>query len=145
MRKSLFAVLVFGAFSPAVVSAAEKPTWVEAMRAAHRGFAGQRGYVAQFGDSITFSMAFWTPIGWDEPDQYLTKDDGLAKRPRERRWRDTLQGLLARDSFIPGGKVVSGVPVVGLELLGLQRARESIDDGPSREYEEARLAARTRT
>jgi hypothetical protein len=57
--------------------AAEKPCWVEPMKAVHAGFNGNPGYVAQFGDSITFSMAFWTPIGWDEPDAYLSKDDGL--------------------------------------------------------------------
>jgi lysophospholipase L1-like esterase len=38
-------------------------------------------------------MAFWTPIGWDEPDAYLTSDDGLLKRPKDKRWRDTLQGF----------------------------------------------------
>ena len=43
--------------------AAEKPYWVEPMKAVHAGFHGNPGYVAQFGDSITYSMAFWTPIG----------------------------------------------------------------------------------
>lgn len=76
--------------------AADKPDWVEPMRAVHQTFQGTAGYVAQFGDSITYSMAFWTPIGWDEPDQYLTGDDGLPKRPPERRWRDTLQGFRAK-------------------------------------------------
>ena len=93
MRRILVAVLMLVTLAPTLVALAEEPAWVDAMRAVHRGFAGQRGYVAQLGDSITYSMAFWTPIGWDEPDQYLTKDDGLAKRPRERRWRDTLQGF----------------------------------------------------
>jgi lysophospholipase L1-like esterase len=78
------------------VLAAEPPAWVEAMRAVHRDFRGQAGYVAQFGDSITYSMAFWTPIGWDEPDQYLTAADGWPQRPAEKRWRDTLQGFRAK-------------------------------------------------
>lgn len=73
-------------------AAADAPAWVEPMAAVHAGFKGNPGYVAQLGDSITYSMAFWTPIGWDEPDQYLLKDDGLPKRP-EKRWRDTLQGF----------------------------------------------------
>jgi hypothetical protein len=62
------------------------------MRKTHAGFKGQRGYVAQFGDSITYSMAFWTPIGWDEPQRFLRQDDGLPKRPGESRWRDYVKG-----------------------------------------------------
>lgn len=65
---------------------------IEAMVKVHADFDGQRGYVAQFGDSITYSMAFWTPIGWDNPDQYLTEDDDLPKAPGEMRWRDYVKG-----------------------------------------------------
>ena len=72
------------------------PYWLDAMKAVHATFQGQTGYVAQFGDSITYSMAFWTPIGWDEPDRYLIAADGLPKRPKEKRWRDTLQGFRAK-------------------------------------------------
>ncbi len=86
----LFPLLCLATIS---ASAAEKPYWVEPMKTVHAGFHGNAGYVAQFGDSITYSMAFWTPIGWDEPDTYLTKDDGLPKRPKEKRWRNTLQGF----------------------------------------------------
>lgn len=63
-----------------------------AMRKVHAGFSGQPGYVAQFGDSITYTMAFWTPIGWDEPQRFLTLDDGLPKRPEKMRWRDHVKG-----------------------------------------------------
>lgn len=94
MRSIIFAGLSLTVLASPALSA-EPPRWVAAMRTAHRGFSGQAGYVAQFGDSITYSMAFWTAIGWDEPDQYLTQDDGLPKRP-ERRWRDTLQGFRAK-------------------------------------------------
>jgi len=65
---------------------------LEAMRKVHEGFTGQRGYVSQFGDSITYSMAFWSPIGWDSPEQYLTQEDGLPKTPRRLRWRDYVKG-----------------------------------------------------
>jgi parallel beta-helix repeat protein len=65
---------------------------VEAMRNVHADFEGQKGYVAQFGDSITYSMAFWTPIGWDAPEKFLTVDDGLPKTPKETRWRDHVKG-----------------------------------------------------
>ena len=62
------------------------------MRKVHAGFKGKPGYVAQFGDSITYSMAFWSPIGWDSPDRYLTHDDGLPKTPKNTRWRDWVKG-----------------------------------------------------
>ena len=90
--QTLFPLLCLATIS-ASAPAAEKPYWVEPMKTVHAGFHGNAGYVAQLGDSITYSMAFWTPIGWDEPDTYLTKDDGLPKRPKEKRWRDTLQGF----------------------------------------------------
>ncbi|WP_372897012.1 GDSL-type esterase/lipase family protein, partial [Stieleria sp.] len=70
----------------------QRPEVLAAMRQVHAGFDGQPGYVAQFGDSITHSMAFWTPIGWDEPQQYLTHDDGVPKRPEKMRWRDYVKG-----------------------------------------------------
>ena len=60
----------------------------------HQGFKGTTGYVAQFGDSITYSMAFWSPMSWDDPSKFL-KDDGLPKTPVNSRWRDTIKG--ARD------------------------------------------------
>jgi hypothetical protein len=66
-------------------------TWA-AMRRVHEGFKGQRGYVAQLGDSITYSMAFWSSMGWDEPQRYLTDDDGLPKKPGKMRWRDYVKG-----------------------------------------------------
>ncbi len=65
------------------------------MRRVHAGFDAAGGYVAQFGDSITYSMAFWSPIGWDAPDRYLTHDGGLPKTPLHARWRDVIRG--ARD------------------------------------------------
>ncbi len=36
--------------------------WAERMRAVHSHFTGTNGTFAQFGDSITFSMAFWAPL-----------------------------------------------------------------------------------
>ncbi len=94
MPVSRFAVCLATIFAFAAASpAAEKPYWVEPMEAVHAGFRGSPGYVAQFGDSITYSMAFWTPIGWDEADKYLSGDDGLPHRPKDKRWRDTLEGF----------------------------------------------------
>lgn len=84
---------------------AEKPTGAPAsklapevlarMREVHAGFKGQEGYVAQFGDSITYSRAFWSPMSWDDPSQYLSTDDGLPKAPGKAAWKNTIKG--ARD------------------------------------------------
>lgn len=71
------------------------PAWVEPMRKVYAGFDGRAGYVAQFGDSITYSMAFWSPMSWDDPAKYLVEADGLPKTPAKGRWRDVVLG--ARD------------------------------------------------
>lgn len=36
--------------------------WIETMRKVHARFSGEPGTFAQFGDSITFSSAFWSPL-----------------------------------------------------------------------------------
>ncbi|HZJ17748.1 MAG TPA: SGNH/GDSL hydrolase family protein [Chthoniobacteraceae bacterium] len=38
--------------------------WVEPMRKVHAQFKGIPGTFAQFGDSITVTMAFWAPLQW---------------------------------------------------------------------------------
>ena len=65
---------------------------VDAMKKVHSGFKGDPGMVAQFGDSITYSMAFWSPMSWDAPDKHLLSDDGLPKTPKNKRWLDTIKG-----------------------------------------------------
>lgn len=55
-------------------------------------FEGEKEYVAQFGDSITYSMAFWSPMSWDDPGKYLVADDGLPKTPINGKWKDTIKG-----------------------------------------------------
>ncbi len=36
--------------------------WINAMKQVHARFTGSKGTFAQFGDSITFTMAFWAPL-----------------------------------------------------------------------------------
>ncbi len=48
--------------------------WVQPMRLVHARFHGRPGAFAEFGDSITVSLAFWSPLRWtmqgaDEPTQ----------------------------------------------------------------------------
>jgi lysophospholipase L1-like esterase len=60
----------------------------------HAGFKGQSGYVAQFGDSITYSMAFWSAMSWSDPSKFLPAD-GLPKSPAGKQWKNVIKG--ARD------------------------------------------------
>ena len=73
----------------------QSPGVLAAMKKVHAGFQGQLGRVAQFGDSITYSMAFWSPMSWDNPERFIKQDDGLLKAPPKLRWRDYVKG--ARD------------------------------------------------
>jgi hypothetical protein len=41
--------------------------WVEPMKKVHARFTGTPGTFAQFGDSITVTMAFWTPFLYADP------------------------------------------------------------------------------
>jgi len=45
-----------------VVSPAAAQDWVEPMRQVHARFRGTNGTLAHFGDSITVTMAYWTPL-----------------------------------------------------------------------------------
>jgi len=91
----LLGALMWGGAAEAAPGGAPVPYWYKPMKEVNAGFEGNPGYVAQFGDSITYSMAFWTSIGWMEPDAFLKGDDGFPKRPK-RRWRDTLKGFRAK-------------------------------------------------
>jgi len=59
MRASILLVLL--ACLTFRASAAE-PAWAENVKKIHASFKGTPGQVAQFGDSITFTMAFFTPM-----------------------------------------------------------------------------------
>jgi lysophospholipase L1-like esterase len=48
----------------AVTSRSDAPDWVEPMRRVHARFRGKPGTLAQYGDSITTSMAFLGPHAW---------------------------------------------------------------------------------
>ena len=94
-RHSLFLLPSLLAASP--LTPKLSPEVIDAMAKVHKGFDGQRTYVAQFGDSITYSMAFWSPMGWSDPSPYLTEDDGLPKTPANgRKWKNVINGAGAK-------------------------------------------------
>jgi len=59
--KQLLPILA-GLVCALAVPAEEAEPWVEPMKAVYAKFAGQAGTVAQFGDSITITMAFFVPL-----------------------------------------------------------------------------------
>lgn len=89
-------VVTLALYISAEPTVAERPpSWVGPMRELHAGFEGKEGYVAQFGDSITHSMAFWSVMSWTNPDEYLAEvNDGNPARPKSKRWRDRSKKLL---------------------------------------------------
>lgn len=92
MKNIILSYLSILALLTPKVSSANSPDWVEHMQKVHADFDGEVGYVAQYGDSITYSMAFWSPMGWSDPSQYLKTDDGLPYKPDRKRWRDVILG-----------------------------------------------------
>jgi lysophospholipase L1-like esterase len=61
LTSSAFLVLI-ASTSPA---SAGEPAWVEPMKNVHERFTGAPGTLALFGDSITVSMAFWSPLQYE--------------------------------------------------------------------------------
>ena len=51
--------------SPPKSSPATRPAWADAMRKVHAKFTGKPGTFAQFGDSITVTVAFWSPLEYE--------------------------------------------------------------------------------
>src|SRR4051794_5425543 len=62
MTHRLSLCLVLLAAVPAV---AAPPEWVKPMQDVHAQFKGTPGTLALFGDSITVSMAFWSPLQYE--------------------------------------------------------------------------------
>jgi hypothetical protein len=61
--------MLLGLASTLRAKAADEPlNWVVPMKAVHARFHGTKGTFAQFGDSITVTMAFWSPLAWDPKD-----------------------------------------------------------------------------
>ena len=77
MRLRSVAIVLLAAVSlqSPFAQAAEQSAWAPAMKKVHANFKGKRGTFAHFGDSITYSMAFWSSLQW-KPAKAL---DGLEQ------------------------------------------------------------------
>jgi lysophospholipase L1-like esterase len=56
------AILLAAPLLPSSAMAEDAPEWVEPMREVHARFRGTAGTLALFGDSISVSQAFWSPL-----------------------------------------------------------------------------------
>jgi hypothetical protein len=72
-------------------TAADANHWVEPMKKVHAKFTGQAGTFAHFGDSITVTMAFWSPLAYSRKnmDDATQADFALVKgHMKEACWRE---------------------------------------------------------
>src|SRR5205809_4030796 len=67
-RVGLSIAILLCAAQWAIGAEARKLYWLEPMKAVHAQFHGAQGTLAQFGDSITITMAYWAPLA-DHPKE----------------------------------------------------------------------------
>ncbi|MHB1035877.1 MAG: GDSL-type esterase/lipase family protein [Pirellulales bacterium] len=96
-RRATLLALTFAALVPAASrpadGASQTPAdaWVAPMRAVHAKFTGQPGTFAHFGDSITVTLAYWTPLLYTRNNAPPEMEQAFAlvkKRLRPECWRD---------------------------------------------------------
>jgi len=59
-------------------SPAADPPWAGHVRQVHAKFTGQKGTLAAFGDSITVTLAFWTPLLYKRANAPADMEDAFA-------------------------------------------------------------------
>jgi hypothetical protein len=75
----------------APVAVAARPAWGEAMARVHARFRGKAGTFAHFGDSITETLAFWTPMKYERKNAPPEMERAFRKVEaylRPECWRD---------------------------------------------------------
>ena len=60
--RALIAVAIMGLICWPVLAQDAAPDWVENMKQVHAKFTGEKGTLANFGDSITVTLAYWSPL-----------------------------------------------------------------------------------
>ncbi|MEE8121031.1 MAG: GDSL-type esterase/lipase family protein, partial [Anaerolineales bacterium] len=68
-----------------------RPYWADSMAKVHAKFTGQKGTFAHFGDSITVTLAFWTPLLYsrkDAPEQMEQAYRLVKEYLKKECWRD---------------------------------------------------------
>jgi len=86
-------------------AAPDEPEWVEAMRGVHARFKGRKGTFAQFGDSITVTMAFWAPLQHERRNAPREMQEALG-RVKDRLAPECWRGWKGPSFGSEGGKTV---------------------------------------
>lgn len=90
-RLGIFVGLVICSVVPAVRAESDERYWVASMAKVRSNFSGEKGTFAHFGDSITVTLAYWTPLLYSrknappEMEQAYELVKGYLK---EQCWRD---------------------------------------------------------
>ncbi len=99
-RTALLALLISSAAPAQDVQKEAKPYWADAMVQAHSKFSGQKGTFTHFGDSITVTLAFWTPLLYSRknaPPQMEQAYDLVNARLKKECWRDWKGGQFGNE------------------------------------------------
>lgn len=91
MSRIIAIALVAFTFIAQNAPAADAPAWVDPMRKVHAKFTGKPGTFAQFGDSITVTMAYWASLPYDRKNASpeMQEDfDLVQKHMLKECWRD---------------------------------------------------------
>ncbi|HSI33863.1 MAG TPA: hypothetical protein VK986_09785, partial [Tepidisphaeraceae bacterium] len=67
LRRALFPVLPLLLLATQIPAAEPDAAWVDPAKAVHAKFTGKKGTFAQFGDSITVTLAYWANLEWEKP------------------------------------------------------------------------------
>ncbi len=87
------------------VAAPDDPDLTEATRDVHARFEGRKGTFAQFGDSITVTMAFWAPLQNERRNAPLEMEDAF-RRVKDRLAPECWRGWKGPSFGSEGGKTV---------------------------------------
>ena len=86
-----YAILLLALVAALGSQAADQPDWASHMQEVHAKYKGKPGVVAQWGDSITFTMAFWCPLNYGHkyvPAELADTEKWLPKYVAKQCWRD---------------------------------------------------------
>ena len=99
MKQSIYAILIVMILTGCLWAIEETKIyndpnyWIEPMKAVHSNFTGQKGTFSQFGDSITVTLAFWTPLLYErknateEMEKAYTLVKAYLYEPCWRQWK----------------------------------------------------------
>jgi hypothetical protein len=101
MNRNILAALMISLFALNLF-AADAANWVEPMRKVHASFKGKPGTIAQYGDSITITMAFFVPLS-DNIQNLPTDLEGAHKAMKKYVRPECWRGWKGPDNGNEGG------------------------------------------